>query len=292
MGYQIKQATKMSGDATGAVGGVLWPETLANEVFGRHLNSGQVFLYLFRRFGYPVYGWDGYKEVVQYFLTTPMRGVYLFISIKAGVDWGYMMSSKMECICQQESSAPYEAWWSRFEAWARGQGYIVLHKYDEIDDADLDAVATPWLAARGLTDAEVTDEIKAAFWDEQDAKLKVWRGKYREIDPWPEHKHDEIYGETRLKVWAALRRAMEALTTPVRVRDSAINIMGDLEGHKCVDEHEMAGCGIGHLYEIYADPVKRERWWDAVDRLRKLGGGDLLAGIESLLPPAGQEQAP
>lgn len=285
MAYQIKQAAKIRGTVTGAVGGVLWPETLAKEVFGRPLDAGSVFLYLFRRFGYPIYGWDGYKEICNYTLTTPMRDVYLFVSIKTGVDWGYLMPPKMEQICQQEDVAPFNAWWTRFDAWAKEQGHIVLHKYSEIDDADLSAVATPWLAARGLTEADINDEIKKKFWDEQEAKLKGWREEYYAIDPWPERKHDDVYGETRLKVWEALRQAMEALKAPVRVRDSMISITGnnDLQDYKCHDEHDMAGCGIGALYEIYADSTQRNRWWDAIDRLIKVGDGSMLVGIERLL---------
>ena len=38
---------------------------------------GHAFTYLWRRFGPPTYGSDGYKELVSYVLTTKMEGVYL-----------------------------------------------------------------------------------------------------------------------------------------------------------------------------------------------------------------------
>jgi hypothetical protein len=40
--------------------------------------SGEMLMYLFRRFGYPVYGWDGHKSVVDYCLTTPDPDVMLW----------------------------------------------------------------------------------------------------------------------------------------------------------------------------------------------------------------------
>lgn len=287
----MRQAKSIRG-LTGAVIGTFYPNLLMEKVFGQELESGPTFAYLFRRFGYPVYGWDGYKELCCYTLTTPMRGVCLGVSIKNGVDFRYMISQKLEQICQQERHAPYDAWNSRFQTWAREKGYRPLYRRwsNDTDQAEIDAVATTWLAARGLTSEEVTDEIVREFWDEQEARLKAWTEEYQVIEPWPKVPEDEIYGETWTKVWGALERAMRELLRPVRVRDGTIDIKGQVSdgGRKPLEESSMAGLGIGWLYDIYLDKDKQERWWNCVDAVRKNGKGDLLAGLENLL--AGQSK--
>lgn len=284
MSYKIRQSPTLKG-MTGAIGGVFWPNHLIKKVFGQELESGPAFAYLFRRFGYPVYGWDGYKELCQYHLTTPMRGVGLWVSLKTGVDFGYMLTEKLERVCFVEKRAPYNAWQDRFRSWAKTKGYSAISRWDFTRE-ELDTVGYPWMAERGLTDEMLTDEIIRQFWDEQDAKLKVWREEYSAIEPFPERSDDEIYGETRLKVWTALERAMRELLRPVRVRDTVIDIFGRVDSFgrfKPLEESPMAGVGFGWLYDIYEDEHQRERWWDAVDNIRKLGHGDLLTGIETLL---------
>lgn len=47
------------------------------------VRSGQVMGYLFRRFGYPIRGWDGYKELCTYLLTTPHKRLYLWARLTA-----------------------------------------------------------------------------------------------------------------------------------------------------------------------------------------------------------------
>lgn len=295
MTFQIKQVRHIPGKTSGAVGGTFWLNALADEIFGvDKLQPGPTFLYLFRRFGYPIYGWDGYKEVVQYHLTTPMRGVFFFISIKSSmVDFGYLLPEKLEQICSFESRQPYEDWHNRFDTWVKEKGYKFLSRWTDYTQAELDEIGDPWLRARGIDpQADLSKETIEEFWTEQEAFAKRYREEYAQIDPWPEFSHDSVYGETRLKLWANYRRAIKALLVPVRVRDTVIDIFGEVDpnpAHKWVEKSEMAGNGIGEVYEIFNDPEKRSRWWAALDKLEKIGGGDVLAGIESLLPPAGPE---
>lgn len=285
MSYKIKQATNLKG-MTGAIGGTFYPNNLAEKVFVRPLEYGSVFAYLFRRFGYPIHGWDSDKDICSYTLTTPLSDVCLWVNIKSGVDFGYMISQELDDICLREDRAPYEAWHSRFDIWAKSKGYQPLYRWSgHTTQEDLDAVGDPWMAARGLTEDQLTDAIMNEFWTEQDAKLKVWREEYAAIDPWPVRR-DSIYGETRIKVWSALEQAMRELLRPVQVDSTVIDIFGQVDSFgplKHVKESPMAGLGIGWLYDIYEDKQKRESWWNAVGSIRKVGRGDLLAGIETLL---------
>ncbi|HDR9103288.1 TPA: hypothetical protein QDB04_000006 [Burkholderia vietnamiensis] len=58
-------------------GGFINPVVM--EACGEAMDYGKLFAYLFRRFGYPNFGWDGYKELAKYILTTPHKDMFLCI---------------------------------------------------------------------------------------------------------------------------------------------------------------------------------------------------------------------
>jgi hypothetical protein len=54
------------------------------------IDAGKAFLYLFRRFGPPVYGSDGSKEICDYVIETEVKDVFLIIHIggkKGYISW-------------------------------------------------------------------------------------------------------------------------------------------------------------------------------------------------------------
>jgi len=51
-----------------------------------NLRGGQLVAYLFRRFGYPSWRWDEYKELTHYLITTPMKDVFLEVRPYMGGD--------------------------------------------------------------------------------------------------------------------------------------------------------------------------------------------------------------
>lgn len=65
------------------------PDSIARKVFSSEdidLDySGEMTMYLFRRFGYPRYGWDSHKDVISYFLTTPDPDVMLWCKPSSGL---------------------------------------------------------------------------------------------------------------------------------------------------------------------------------------------------------------
>jgi hypothetical protein len=69
----------------GSSGSMFTPGECAERVLP-HLRGGQLFAYLFRRFGYPNIGWDEHKNLVSYRITTPMRHVFLEITPYMGSD--------------------------------------------------------------------------------------------------------------------------------------------------------------------------------------------------------------
>ncbi len=92
---------------TAAGSGIFDPGEIAQQVLPG-LRGGQLFAYLFRRFGYPSWGWDEYKNLVSYLITTPLPEVFLSITPYMGSDrpeqlydptdlmFGYCVDQKIE----------------------------------------------------------------------------------------------------------------------------------------------------------------------------------------------------
>ncbi|MEY2341520.1 hypothetical protein AB4090_05340 [Acidithiobacillus sp. IBUN Pt1247-S3] len=59
-------------------------DPIITSVCGDEIEYGKLFAYCFRRFGYPDRGWDGYKELVSYCLTTPHPDMVLRITPYVG----------------------------------------------------------------------------------------------------------------------------------------------------------------------------------------------------------------
>lgn len=105
----IAQKANPKGTAfAGAMAGIFGPGGAAREILG-DVRGGQLFAYLFRRFGYPNCGWDERKELVYYLLTTPMDTVFLGVRPYMGGDdrqgtdqdrtrlmFGYCISQEIE----------------------------------------------------------------------------------------------------------------------------------------------------------------------------------------------------
>src|SRR5208337_4881861 len=59
---------------------------------GKEMDYGTLFSYLFRRFGYPNQGWDDYKQLAKYILTTPLPDMVLMIVPYCGNDTSLQFS--------------------------------------------------------------------------------------------------------------------------------------------------------------------------------------------------------
>ena len=92
---------------TGAYIGTLSPGKISEDVFTEQLGGGDLFAYLFRRFGYPNVGWDDYKELANYVISTPMEDVFLEIcpylgGPKTSLHFGYLVSTEIDAKLAQE----------------------------------------------------------------------------------------------------------------------------------------------------------------------------------------------
>lgn len=57
----------------------IYRDPIFTPIFGKKLDYGHLFAYLFRRFGYPNIGWDDYKDHSRYILTTPREDVMISV---------------------------------------------------------------------------------------------------------------------------------------------------------------------------------------------------------------------
>jgi len=64
-----------------AGGGFVWPEKFMPDIV-RRIEYGNLFAYLYRRFGIPSWGSDDHKEIANWYITTPDPAVALRISPK------------------------------------------------------------------------------------------------------------------------------------------------------------------------------------------------------------------
>lgn len=286
---KIRQATNLKNyHIAGALGISVYPWEIARNVLGGNPgDAAGMFAYLFRRFGYPIHGYDPDKELAEYLLTTPMDGVLLRLTL-GGSGFGLGLSNELYAAAVTEERAPFDAWNAHFRAWCKQEhnfpvyelGSILVGdpRYDEIQ-AEFQA----WLAARGLVENDATDETEMDFWNERYVKERGYTEQYAAIYPLPE---DVIEPDSlRAQVADALGATISDLLRPVYL-DGGLSFTirgeGEMEdaGLDPVPPSPMAGCGIGDgLYDIYLDEQKREAWWDLLSRIEDYGNGDLLAGL-------------
>ncbi len=82
--------------------GVFRPGDIARELFPT-MRGADLFTYCFRRFGYPSSGWDDYKEICRYNVTTPEPDIFLTITPHCGrsgqdswLSFGYLIEKALE----------------------------------------------------------------------------------------------------------------------------------------------------------------------------------------------------
>lgn len=232
MTFQCKPA-KFDGKYNGASMGLLNPCDEARRILG-DINYGEGFAYLFRRFGYPEYGWDDYKGLVRYYITTPMDGVIL--SIEPGTStvtsFGYMLRDDIHKKCLFEEFRPLWYWTKKFKLWAAKKYRVIPFDmfYASASKREINAAADAWISVN-CKDREPTQEDANSFHEYKRLQCDKLRAEYLRIEG--------HYSRVNLWEWRSLpeayisRQAMEAicvaienLLMPVNIRDWYINIKG------------------------------------------------------------------
>lgn len=108
----MKQAQDISGWLIQGSGGGYSPRRAAEDILPPTEVDvrGNQFMYLFRRFGFPIHGSDGHKDIASYYLTTPDKDVVLWC--KPDASWfgsfGYGLSPALGAELEQTRSIWYQ----------------------------------------------------------------------------------------------------------------------------------------------------------------------------------------
>jgi hypothetical protein len=126
----IAQVATLNGEKKyeAAGGGTFDPGEIAQKVLP-NLRGGQLFAYLFRRFGYPSWAWDDDKDLTHYCLTTPLEDVFLTVRPCMDGDYpdGYDCTELMFGYCIERSiEEEYRAFYMqrKLDEWETSPRYV------------------------------------------------------------------------------------------------------------------------------------------------------------------------
>ena len=259
-------------------------------LFGRRdLPYGAATAYLFRRFGYPERGWDPYKELISWTLTTPDPEIRLRITPYVGDDLSIairpLLSVERKRALDLWEGAPRAAWEHRFESHLAGMPRRSWFSEVEGISARFGLPDRPLM--RGLLilserRGELPPEIDAAR-----TEARLIRSGFEATDPFPglrlrpdRPEAFEPYDPLRT-IASALTATARDLMRGVRVRDQAISLFGPTEGAE-ISEHPVSGFPSGALGN--ASPRGMA---DLHTRILQLGDGDSELGISRALDRLG-----
>lgn len=213
---------------TSATSGVLDPSKLAEGVLGE-VDFAQAFAYLFRRFGPPNAGSDGYKEICQYILVTPHPKLWLTVMIRpSGGMFGYVMPEAFSWAVHEEYRASLEAWHAAFKTWRLERGIPLPG-----DDA---SAVRDWGSY-----SESFERVEAQYVAEGHSSVAEAARS----------------GSLRQELDTALRSALEDLKSPVGVRDSNFSLTEREIERKPVSYSKWAGHSLAPALRRDPDAVRR-----------------------------------
>ncbi len=239
------------------------PKEVARTVFGKTLDGPSLFAYLFRRFGYPNVGWDDYKQLVEYALTTPIPGLYLTVYPSLGTDrdpgfhFGCLFNKKVAERMYAADHRRNDRYFAKLHAWAGkhlvcgklapGEKREVLHEFTDKDNKPNGYVLckrikgdskrlAKWLPRRGtrawgyasMTVSMIYDKLHPEPKHRRAKRMAKWR-KHNRL-PWHKWKHDAIYRANK-----AFEATMLDLLKATNVRDLYFNAAGPVPDDQITD---------------------------------------------------------
>ncbi|MCE6958758.1 hypothetical protein LAZ40_06815 [Cereibacter sphaeroides] len=255
-------------------------------LFGRTtLPYGAATAYLIRRFGTPESGWDSYKELISWRLTTSSPDILLRITPYVGDDLAISMRVFLATDLKQRLDAwegeMRHAWDLRWEAHVQS-----LPRRPWFDQAE--AIAQRW----GFRDRHLSRGLLFVADKKGDLPEEIARARdeahaikhaFEAADPFPGIRlrpariRDFAADDPLKEIAAVLADAVRDLKRGVRVRDQAINLFGRVAEAE-LREHPASGLGAGALVNQDPDLFSQleARFWT-------LGGGDRQEGMRRAL---------
>ena len=271
-------------------------DPIIKSVIGDEIDYGKLFAYLFRRFGYPNRGWDNYKQMVSYYLTTPHPGMLLGITPYVGdtsaISMQFLVEAQTSCAIEAYGQRHRSAWEVCCLDWAEAQGLPDwmqdwVHTYNtEFREAfPKVAMATNWRQSVGFYYALGKEGTKLY---KLTKRVVQFREKLREdfskVEPYPAYYYRpsnlaECNDDDPLKPFiTAAIAALKDLLTPVGIRDQAINVFGKVEF-----ERFTAKCAVSAGYPSGAlGNAAPKEFAELHTLILKLGKGNVKRGILKL----------
>lgn len=249
------------------------------------LPYGPAVSYLFRRFGYPEGGWDPYKELASWTLTTPSPDLLLriapHVSDRMALSMRAALSPELNRRLKAWESADRDNWHSRWEAHV----HALPHKpwFDQVE-----ALAARWgfqkqKLSRGLLilsdrNGDLPEGIAKAR-----TEARILCADFQDKAPFPgirlrpARPKDFAADDPLKEIAGVLSVVARDLRRGVRVRDQGINLFGQTEQADLV-EHPVAGYPSGAMGNAAPELMA-----DLHGRIVHLGGGDIALGLQRAL---------
>jgi hypothetical protein len=255
----------------GATSGLLNPSGIAKHYCGlSEFAVGNIMAYGFRRFGYPVNGWDDYKQLCQWVIRTPMQDVFLSLQPTTSEPFGYLLKDPLSQTLSNEQIAPLVEWGKQCQEWAKETYSVTLvHRFHYAGHCTDEELLLAWNNWKDKA-AEVQTE---RFFAEKQSECERLVEEYKTIRPSPNRHHsshilDEEVPDTppywtllpadslERRINEALHRTILDMKRPVSIRDWQIDILGKCsgEGFRVFKEDED---GYEEITQDYFAPVTK-----------------------------------
>lgn len=269
-------------------------DAVTADACGAQMDYGKLFAYLFRRFGYPNVGWDDYKELAKYYLSTPhpdlILGIVPYTGGSTNISFTFFAPLEVSRAADAYGCRFMEARRARFAAYVRQQpepewstewlafcNDELPHYWGE-QPASASFVETfKWMNVLRTSTCEQHTSITARA----EAFRKQLEADYAAVEPiaaWEERSPNwrEWHADDPLKPFAeAAFLALQDLRRPVGIRDIAINAYGTTSfGRSYAKPAPVAGYPSGKLGN--AAPAEFAALHSTI---MKLGRGNARRGI-------------
>ena len=276
-------------------------DPIITSVCGDEIEYGKLFAYCFRRFGYPNRGWDDYKNLVSYCLTTPHPDLVLRITPYVGntsvISLQFLVESGAYMTIEAYAERDRVDWEGRSLDYAEKQGLPNwMSEWVNIFNTEFRATfpdvpyAENWRQSvnfyfaygeNGSRPYELTHRV-VQF-------RKKLHDDYAQVEPWPIYYMrpadvKDWNDDDPLKPFAqAAMVALEDLRTPVGVRDESIDAFGLVDsGRADISAAPSAGYPSGALGNTAA-----KEFAELHALILKLGKGNAKRGIKKVMAAMG-----
>ena len=262
---------------------------------GDKMDCGALFAYLFRRFGNPNGGWDDYKELARYYLSTTLKDMLLSVVPYAGnsasIHFRFMVTHEVSAMLDGYDGREFHDYFDRLLSWIESNNLLPdwMDEFLKVCSEEVCPVSN-WRQAFKYLPMFKFDDDPANF-----KRFSSWHdeivAKYNEIETrppsckvrsldWEEWSDDDPLK----KYYRAAFQTLEDLKRPTYVRDIYINAYGRVADKDLRKLKTPAGYAASAGYpsgDLGNDAPKE--FGELHELILKLGKGNAKRGIQDVL---------